>query len=77
MSQSDIIKLLQKKKNKPFTSKEIALLIHVRQENVLRSIKTLLEYEEIKSRKITPEELKEKGYDSKQMPTRFWVYWIE
>lgn len=77
MSQSDIIKLLEKKKNKVFTSKEIAMLIEVRQENVLRSIKKLLEYEEIKSRKITPEELIDKGYDSKQMPTRFWVYWAE
>ena len=77
MSQSDIIKLLEKKKNKPFTSREISILIKVRQENVLRSIKKLLNEEEILSRKITPEELKDKGYDSKQMPSRFWVYWIE
>jgi phage regulator Rha-like protein len=77
MSQSDIIELLEKKKKKVFTSKEISELLEVRQENILRSIKKLLEYEEIKSRKITKEEIKDKGYESKQLPTRFWVYWVE
>jgi transcription initiation factor IIE alpha subunit len=77
MSQSDILKLLEKKKKKVFTSKEISEILKVRQENILRSIAKLLEYDEIKSRKITSEELKDKGYDSKQLPTRFWVYWVE
>jgi transcription initiation factor IIE alpha subunit len=77
MSQSDILNLLEKKKKKVFTSKEISEILKVRQENILRSIAKLLEYDEIKSRKITSEELKDKGYDSKQLPTRFWVYWVE
>lgn len=77
MSQSDILKLLEKKKKKVFTSKEISEILKVRQENILRSIAKLLEYDEIKSRKITSEELKDKGYDSKQLPTRFWVYWVD
>lgn len=77
MSQSDILSLLEKKKKKVFTSKEISEILKVRQENILRSIAKLLEYDEIKSRKITSEELKDKGYDSKQLPTRFWVYWVD
>ena len=77
MSQSDIVNLLVKKKKKVFTSKEISEILEVRQENILRSIKRLLECHEISSRKITKEELTAKGYDKKQRPTRFWVYWID
>jgi phage regulator Rha-like protein len=77
MSQSDIVNLLVKKKKKVFTSKEISEILEVRQENILRSIKRLLECHEISSRKITKEELTAKGYDKKHRPTRFWFYWID
>lgn len=77
MSQDEIVKLLKKKKKDVFTSKEIAELLDIRQETILKSLKKLLKYEEINSRKITKEELEKKGYSSKQFSSRFWVYWFE
>jgi transcription initiation factor IIE alpha subunit len=74
MTQGDIVKLLLKKKE-PLTSKEISQLLDIRQESIIKSLNKLLKYDEIKCRKITKEELEDKGYI--RFFSRFKVFWIE
>lgn len=76
MSQHDIVQLLLKKKE-PLTSKEIAQLLSIRQESIIRSLKKLLRYNEVQARKMTVEEKKERNVDIKNKCSRFRVFWIE
>jgi predicted transcriptional regulator len=75
MSQDKIVKLLLKKKE-PLTSKEIAVLLDIRQQSVLASIRKLLKYEEIKQKKPTKKDFEAKGYPESYRHTRFWMYYI-
>lgn len=59
MSQDDIIKILEKKKE-PLTSRELSEYLNITQKTIIRTLKKLLKYKEIESRKMTPEDIKNK-----------------
>ena len=76
MSQSEIIKALEKKKE-PLTSKELSVYLSIRQETILKNLKKLLQHKEIKSRKPTEKEMRAKGYDGHNMNSRWRVFFLE
>ena len=76
MSQDEIIKVLQKKKE-PLTSKELADYLQIRQETIIKSLTKLIEHKEVKARKPTKEEIDKKGWNKCNMNSRWRVFLIK
>jgi len=76
MSQSDILKVLEEKKE-PLTSRELAEYCKIRVETIRRTLKKLLKHKEILARRITDEEIKQRGYISKSLNSRFRVFFLK
>lgn len=77
MSQDDIIKILESKKE-PLTSKELSEYLDITIENIRRTLKKLVEHKEVKARPLTSEERTSKGYNNiKNVNNRTKVFWIE
>jgi transcription initiation factor IIE alpha subunit len=77
MSQDDIIKILEEKKE-PLTSKELAEYCNIRVETIRRTLKKLLKHKEVIARKITKREIKKKGYaDNNNLNSRFRVFFVD
>jgi len=75
MSQDDILKTLERKKE-PLTSKELSEYLEIRQETIIKALKKLLKHKEVKARKPTEKEMRDKGYKGHNMNSRWRVFFI-